>query len=276
MPENVPRRSSSTATMEPMPPSPRAATPQRVGGRYVVETVLGRGGMGAVYGVRDLASGHTRALKQLVLPADASRDDARAARLRFRREFHTMASLAHPRIVDVFDYGVDADTPYYTMELLDGEDLADVERIDPANACALLRDVASALAFLHARRLLHRDLAPRNVRCTSTGFAKLIDFGVLATTGACDDIAGTPPMIAPEAVRGRPATTSTGSARSRTASSPGSTPTPPARSRRSSSRGASPSRCRRRGCPPSPPRSTTSSWPCCPPIRSRARPARPR
>ncbi|HEY5921392.1 MAG TPA: AAA family ATPase, partial [Kofleriaceae bacterium] len=58
--------------------------------------------------------------------------------------------------------------------------------------------------FLHARRLLHRDLAPRNVRCTSTGQAKLIDFGVLATTGMAGDIAGTPPLVAPEALHGRP------------------------------------------------------------------------
>src|SRR5439155_11151046 len=124
--------------------------------------------------------------------------------LRFRREFHTMASLAHPNIVEVFDYGFDRGTPYYTMELLDGQDLADLGRVTTHRACGLLRDVASALAFLHARRLLHRDLAPRNVRGTSTGLAKLIDFGVLATTGVSDDIAGTPPLIAPEAFYGRP------------------------------------------------------------------------
>ncbi len=90
------------------------------------------------------------------------------------------------------------------MELLDGQDLADLDLVPAQQACALLRDVASALAFLHARRLLHRDLAARNVRCTSTGVAKLIDFGVLATTGMCGDIAGTPPYVAPEALHGRP------------------------------------------------------------------------
>jgi serine/threonine protein kinase len=172
----------------------------RIGGRYVVLATLGRGGMGAVFRVRDDATGKELALKQMT---SASGEDHHAAQLRFKREFHTMASLRHPRIVDVFDYGVDG-TPYYTLELLDGQDLADLDRVPVMRVCELLQDVASALAFLHARRLLHRDLAPHNVRCTSDGRAKLIDFGVLATTGASGDVAGTPPLMAPETVYGRP------------------------------------------------------------------------
>jgi Protein kinase domain/AAA ATPase domain len=115
-----------------------------------------------------------------------------------------MANLRHPRIVEVFDYGVADDVPYYTLELLDGKDLHDLGKVPWKRACEILRDVASALAFLHARRLLHRDLAPRNVRCTSDGRAKLIDFGVLATAGITGDVAGTPPYMAPETVHGRP------------------------------------------------------------------------
>ena len=176
----------------------------RIADRYVVEAQLGQGGMGTVYRVRDEARGRALALKELVVPAEARVEQVEAAELRFRREFHTMASLSHPRIVEVFDYGVDRGRPYYTMELLDGRDLADLDVVPPQQACALLRDVASALAFLHARRLLHRDLAPRNVRCTSTGEAKLIDFGVLATAGMSGDVAGTPPLVAPEALHGRP------------------------------------------------------------------------
>src|SRR5205823_1724687 len=152
----VPRRGVETAAT-------------RISDRYAVEAKLGRGGMGTVYRVRDEAAGRTLALKQLTMQPDTTSEDAVAAELRFRREFHTMVSLVHPRIVDVFDYGVDRGIPYYTMELLDGQDVADLERVAARQACALLRDVASALAFLHARRLLHRDLAPRNVRCTSTG-----------------------------------------------------------------------------------------------------------
>jgi tetratricopeptide (TPR) repeat protein len=176
----------------------------RIGGRYIVEATLGRGGMGAVFRVHDDANGRALALKQIALAAGVGEDDRNSAQLRFRREFHTMASLKHPCIVEVFDYGIEGRTPYYTMELLDGQDLHDLDKIAAPRACSLLRDVASALAFLHARRLLHRDLAPRNVRCTSTGHAKLIDFGVLATTGVVGDVAGTPPMMAPEGLHGRP------------------------------------------------------------------------
>jgi len=182
------------------PEQVRPAEPARIGARYVVEARLGRGGMGAVYRVRDATTGRRLALKQMT----GAGEDVDAARLRFRREFHTMASLKHPRIVEVFDYGVDDDKPYYTLELLDGQDLHDLNQVPWRRACELLHDVATALAFLHARRLLHRDLAPRNVRCTADGRAKLIDFGLLATAGITGDIAGTPPFIAPELIRGRP------------------------------------------------------------------------
>jgi len=169
---------------------------QRIGGRYDVEASLGRGGMGNVLRVRD--GGRVVALKQIAA-AEATED----MQLRFRREFHTMASLAHPRIVEVMDYGVDRGAPYYTMELLDGQDLADLDRVPWRRAVEVLHDVAMALAFLHGRGLLHRDLAPRNVRCTADGRAKLIDFGVLATTGIAGDVAGTPPFMAPEGLRGQ-------------------------------------------------------------------------
>jgi protein kinase-like protein/AAA ATPase-like protein len=174
---------------------------ERVDGRYLVLGTLGLGGMGTVYRVLDEATGKHCALKQMTAPREG---EALGARLRFRREFHTMASLRHPRIVEVFDYGIADARPYYTLELLDGEDLHDLDRVPAGRACELLSDVASALAFLHARRLLHRDLATRNVRCTADGRAKLIDFGVLATAGVAGDVAGTPPYIAPETLRGRP------------------------------------------------------------------------
>ena len=170
-----------------------------VAGRYRLGRSLGRGGMARVWVAHDLATRTEVALKRL-LPQRDRRDDV----LRFEREFHTLARLRHPRVVEVHDYGVDDAGPYYTMELLDGADLRDVGRVEARRACALLRDVAHALAFLHTRRLIHRDLAPRNVRCTKNGRAKVLDFGVLATVGVCRDTAGTPPFIAPENARGLP------------------------------------------------------------------------
>ena len=168
------------------------ASPASFAGRYRVVERLGRGGMGAVYHVVDEAIGKHLALKR-VLRRDTD--------LSFRREFHTMASLAHPRIVEVHDYGLHEGRPYYTMELLGGRDLKDRAPVSSRDACALLRDVASALSFLHARRLVHRDISPRNVRETEDGRAKLIDFGLIVSAGATAPVAGTPPFVAPESLR---------------------------------------------------------------------------
>lgn len=167
--------------------------------RYQVVSLLGRGGAAAVYSVLDTSTGKKLALKHLESPPGAPRSEGRE--LRFRREFHTMAGLVHPNIVEVYDYGVAREGPFYTMELLLGQDLRAMARCPIDVACSLLRDVASALALLHARHLLHRDVGPRNVRCTGAGAAKLLDFGVLATSGVAGDVAGTPPCMPPETVR---------------------------------------------------------------------------
>jgi hypothetical protein len=157
--------------------------------------------MGKVYRVEDNASGETLALK--LFGGRLARGSARS-QLWFRREFHTMARLTHPVILRVFDYGIDEELgPYYTMEYLDGEDLRH-KRLSAEETCRVLRDVASALAFLHARHLVHRDLAPGNVHRTSDGRTKLMDFGVLATVGVTGEVAGTPPFIAPESLRRMP------------------------------------------------------------------------
>lgn len=154
--------------------------------------------MGTVYRVTDEPSGRDLALKLAGRRADADSE------LRFRREFHTMAGLRHPRIVEVYDYGIDAAGAFYTMELLGGHDLRDERPATVPAACAIVRDIASALAFVHSRRLIHRDVSPRNARRTTDGRAKLIDFGILASPGVCPEIAGTPPFLAPEAVHRLP------------------------------------------------------------------------
>lgn len=172
--------------------------PARIAGRYSVEAPLASGGMGSVYRVRDASTSKVVALKRL-LPHASS-----AGALLFRKEYHTLARLRHPSIIEVYDYGIDAQGPFYTMELLDGQDLRALAPLPYADACRHLRDVASALSLLHAHRLLHRDLTPANVRVTSDGRCKLIDFGALAPFGVPEAIVGTPPFVAPEAVRGLP------------------------------------------------------------------------
>ncbi len=169
-----------------------------IGDRYEPLELLGRGGMACVYRVRERASGRELALKQLVLgQGTAERSTAEPL---FEREFHTLAQLRHPHVIAVYDYGRLADeSPYYTMELLDGGDLRDRAPVPWRECCRLLFDVCSSLALLHSRRLLHRDISPRNIRCTRDGRAKLIDFGAMVpmSTGGVPAV-GTPAFIAPE------------------------------------------------------------------------------
>jgi serine/threonine-protein kinase len=157
---------------------------------------MGRGGMAIVYRVDDTATGRSLALKQLaILPS--SRHQAEVSAL-FEREYHTLAELAHPSIIEVYDYGIAEDGPFYTMQLLEGGDLRDRAPVPWREACVLLHDVCSSLALLHSRRLVHRDVSPRNVRCTAEGRAKLIDFGAMVPMGRGAAIVGTPAYLAPE------------------------------------------------------------------------------
>ena len=136
-----------------------------------------------------------------LLPEQAKR---RATALLFQREYNTLAQLSHPLIIRAFDYGVDADTPYYTMELLSGENLRHLAPLPWKEAASLIRDVASALALVHSRRLIHRDVSPRNVCRTDDGRAKLIDFGTLSPMGRAKNVMGTPPFLPPESLEDQP------------------------------------------------------------------------
>jgi len=175
-----------------------AVEPETIAGRYVVEAKLAAGGMGAIYRVRDPSSGGALALKRLLPNAGT------AATVLFRKEYHTLVLLRHPRIIRVYDFGVEAGVPYFTMELLDGADLRALAPMSYPQACQHLRDIASSLALLHAHRILHRDVTPRNVRVTSDGRCKLLDFGALSPFGTAETLVGTAPFIPPEALRGLP------------------------------------------------------------------------
>jgi Protein kinase domain/AAA ATPase domain len=170
-------------------------------GRYRLGRQLAEGGMGTILLAFDTFARRDVAYKRLRVLNESSRPRVTAL---FEREYNTLSQLAHPNIVEVYDYGLDAEGPYYTMELLAGEDLAAVAPLSVSDACRLLRDVASALALLHARRLLHRDVTPANVRLTQQGRAKLIDFGALTEFGKAREIVGTPSFIAPECLAGEP------------------------------------------------------------------------
>lgn len=167
----------------------------RIADRYRVEAVLGQGGMATVYAVSDPSTGQSLALKRLVPQGKPKQ------RLLFEREYHVLASLSHPHVVRAFEFGADAAGPFYTMELLRGTDAEALAPCPWQRVCAILAEVTSAMAVLHARRLVHRDVSARNVWITEDGRSKLIDFGALAPFGPAADISGTPPFLAPEALR---------------------------------------------------------------------------
>ena len=169
--------------------------------RYTLIERIGIGGAGVVYRARDEASGRVVALKQLLF-AKASRRATMAAL--FEREYRTLVRLKHPRIIEVYDYGVAPEGPYYTMELLEGRELVQLRQLPYAEVCRHLRDVASSLALLHAQRLVHRDVSPRNIRLTADGTARLLDFGALASFGTNTEVIGTPPFMAPEVLQELP------------------------------------------------------------------------
>jgi hypothetical protein len=169
---------------------------ERIAQRYQVIKRLGRGGVAVVYEVLDTARDRVVALKR---PIQRASPDNPLTML-FQREFETLSQLVHPRIIEVYDYQTDELGPYYTMELLSGGDLRQRAPMPWREVCRSLCDVCSALALLHSRRFVHRDLTPLNVRCTADGRAKLFDFGAMVQFGRTKHVVGTPPFIAPEAI----------------------------------------------------------------------------
>lgn len=165
------------------------------GDRYRLDSLLGRGGMGVVYAVTDAISGERLALKR-------ARDARNTAQL--HTEYALLRELSHPSVIRVHDYGVDAQGPFYTMELLEGSSLSERGRVHWQEASRLLRDVASSLAVLHSRRLLHRDVTLGNVYCTRAGRSKLLDFGAVTSMGCAASWFGTPPYLPPEAFDAQP------------------------------------------------------------------------
>ena len=184
-------------------------------GQYRLGRLLGAGGMGEVYLAEHLLLKRPCAVK-LIRPGEAT--DPRALE-RFEREVRLTATLSHPNIVDVYDYGRAEDgTYYYVMEYLPGLSLEDlVQRhgpLPPGRVVYLLRQVCQALSVAHAAGLIHRDIKPSNViaarRSGMDDVAKLLDFGlVLPRPGSPTphltgegQVLGTPLFMAPEQVMG--------------------------------------------------------------------------
>ena len=178
-------------------------------GRFSLERELGRGGMGTVYLARDVRLDRPVAIKCLH-PELAARPEARR---RFLAEARTAAGLAHPHIVSIFAVEERENLACFVMALVDGETLGERIRrrgpLPPDDAERMLRETAWALGYAHAHGVVHRDLTLENILLErSTGRALLADFGLAGASEAVESapIFGTPGFLAPEIIRGEPAT----------------------------------------------------------------------
>ncbi len=193
----------------------RPSTPfigRTIGGRFEVRKLLGRGGMGSVYLARQLSVGRDIALK-IMHPREVG---AEAAARRFVREAKLCASLTHPNIVTVLDFGQEQDgTLFLAMEFLPGPPLdthLGGRAIAPARAARIAARVCDALAVAHDADIIHRDLKPENVIVTdpTTDQLKVVDFGLARSLDdpstrltASGVIFGTAAYISPEMVMGK-------------------------------------------------------------------------
>jgi eukaryotic-like serine/threonine-protein kinase len=195
---------------------------------YVIESLVGRGGMGEVYRARDTVLGRAVALK--VLPADLVEDPDRLAR--FVQEARAASALNHPHLVSIYEIGsatprrddLAAPRPvhYIAMELVTGDTLRtliDQRRLDVRRTLDVFTQIADALAAAHAAGIIHRDLKPENVMVAAGGYAKVLDFGLaklrqdmslstqqttIAGNSAPGLLLGTVGYMSPEQAEGRP------------------------------------------------------------------------
>ncbi|WP_438039818.1 protein kinase domain-containing protein [Sorangium sp. So ce128] len=182
-----------------------------VGGKYRLERPLAGGAMGFLWVARHLQLDVEVALK-FMMPQHA---DSPVARARFEREAKASAQLRTPHVVHVYDYGLEGDTPYLAMELLEGEDLAAYlarhGRLEPEELLGIVSQVSKALRRAHEVGLIHRDLKPANIFLARQGeeIVKILDFGVAKAigTGLAADatktgtLIGSPHYMSPEQVR---------------------------------------------------------------------------
>ncbi|MBA2702111.1 MAG: serine/threonine protein kinase, partial [Chloroflexi bacterium] len=182
-----------------------------LGGRYRLLAPLGQGGMATIYRAMDRQLGREVAVK--LLRPEYLRDPDFSSR--FRQEAQNAASLSHPNVVTVYDYGADPSGPYIVMELVDGEDLASILRrvgpLPPQQAARVAAAVARALAAAHARGIVHRDVKPGNILIGRDGRVKVVDFGIARALAEAQmtlpgTTLGSVHYFSPEQARGQPTT----------------------------------------------------------------------
>ncbi|MFM8251242.1 MAG: serine/threonine protein kinase [Planctomycetota bacterium] len=180
-------------------------------GPYVIERVLGKGGMGVVYAAVHGETGQRAAVKVLA----ATLSGKTSFRTRFQSEIETLKRLKHPRIVEYYGYGEQDAQLYYAMELVEGASLQDslkagrVFTVEEVLHWAI--EIAGALKLAHDSGVIHRDLKPANLLLTTDGHVKLTDFGIAKLFGGSSltvtgGMVGTPDYMAPEQAEGKSVT----------------------------------------------------------------------
>ena len=177
---------------------------------YIIQGVLGSGGMATVYRALDTRLRREVALKVLHDHISSREEN----RIRFEREAQAVAKLQHPNILQVYGFSTpQSEVQYIATELIDGSTLRDLVEARlpavPETGLMLVRPIAAALAHAHASGVIHRDLKPENIMVTRAGVPKLMDFGLarildgqkLTHTGA---ILGSPAHMSPELIEGQP------------------------------------------------------------------------
>jgi serine/threonine protein kinase len=225
--DDVPTLDFATAT-SPLPPRPASGSSSRpsssadyqsegrflpgrlIAGRYRIIALLGKGGMGEVYRADDLTLGQPVALK--FLPDESARDQALLER--FKNEVRIARRVSHPNVCRVYDVGDVEGHTFFTMEYVDGEDLASllrrIGRLPEDKALDIARQLCAGLAAAHAKGVLHRDLKPANIMLDGRGQVVVTDFGL---AGVADQIhgaevrSGTPAYMAPEQLAGKEVST---------------------------------------------------------------------
>ena len=183
-------------------------------GRYKIQSLIGTGGMAAVYLATDLILDRLVAIKVLRLDFRQNDDAMR----RFRREALSATQLTHPNIVGVYDVGQSQEMNYIVMEYVEGTDLKDYVRqrgaLHPIEAVRIMMQIVSAITAAHQNRIIHRDIKPQNILIDREGNVKITDFGIavaLSDTSLTqtNTLLGSVHYLSPEQARGGMATIQT-------------------------------------------------------------------
>ena len=189
-------------------------TGKTLNGRYKIQTLIGTGGMAAVYLAKDLILDRLVAIKVLRLDFRQNNDAMR----RFRREALSATQLTHPNIVGVYDVGQSQEMNYIVMEYVEGTDLKDYIRqrgaLHPIEVVRIMMQIVSAIAAAHQNRIIHRDIKPQNILIDREGNVKITDFGIavaLSDTSLTqtNTLLGSVHYLSPEQARGGMATIQT-------------------------------------------------------------------